>query len=133
MIFNLLGKNGLLKLIGSIKKGLGDKVDKVNGKGLSVNDFSDFYKNKLDAFSTIKFGRAYLYGYYPEGLHGAIAFDTPFNDVPTVITSFQGDGSGTIKPTVSVYGTTKTGFQFLIQDVNNINSFNAFMNWIAIL
>lgn len=28
--------------------GLDDKVDKVNGKGLSTNDFDNTYKNKVD-------------------------------------------------------------------------------------
>jgi len=108
------------------------KVDKVVGMGLSSNNFSDAYRDKLDATPVFQTGRVYLFGYYPDGLHGAIAFDSPFEDIPTVITSFQGDGSGTIKPTVSVYGTTANGFNFLVQDVNNINNFNAFMNWIAI-
>lgn len=31
---------------------LSSKVDKVDGKGLSTNDFSDIYKNKLDGIAT---------------------------------------------------------------------------------
>lgn len=34
-----------------IRKLISKKVDKVDGKGLSTNDFTDEYKNKLDNFS----------------------------------------------------------------------------------
>lgn len=32
----------------TVKKGLDTKVDKINGKGLSTNDFTDAYKNQVD-------------------------------------------------------------------------------------
>lgn len=35
------------------KKELGEKVDKEEGKGLSTNDFTNFYKEKVDDFSNI--------------------------------------------------------------------------------
>lgn len=36
-----------------IKSALSGKVDKVHGKGLSTNDFTDEDKNKLDAVSAM--------------------------------------------------------------------------------
>lgn len=87
----------------------------------------------IGRFPIIQTGCVYLDGNHPNGLHGMVVFDDEFEAVPSVIATFQGDGSGTIKPTVSVYDTTTTGFHFLVQDVNNINSYDAFMNWIAIL
>ena len=41
------------KRLSSIKDLTTDKVDKVTGKGLSANDFSNIYKSKLDALNTI--------------------------------------------------------------------------------
>lgn len=43
-----LDKNGVERLWMHILAKIGAKVDKVNGKGLSTNDFTDDYKNKLD-------------------------------------------------------------------------------------
>ena len=40
------------KLSNNINTLLGKKVDKVNGKGLSTNDFTTAYKNKLDGIAT---------------------------------------------------------------------------------
>ena len=42
-----LDSNGLLYLWGKIKNLVGGKVDKVEGKGLSTNDFTDEDKTKL--------------------------------------------------------------------------------------
>lgn len=42
-----LDNNGLLYLWGKIKSIVGGKVDKVDGKGLSTNDFTDADKSKL--------------------------------------------------------------------------------------
>ena len=42
-----LDSNGLLYLWGKIKDKLGGKVDKVDGKGRSANDFTDADKEKL--------------------------------------------------------------------------------------
>ena len=42
-----LDSNGLLYLWGKIKDKLGGKVDKVDGMGLSANDFTDADKEKL--------------------------------------------------------------------------------------
>jgi len=42
-----LDSNGLLYLWGKIKTLLGGKVDKVEGKGLSANDFTTLEKEKL--------------------------------------------------------------------------------------
>ena len=39
------------KLSNNINTLLGKKVDKVNGKGLSTNDFTTAYKNKLDGIA----------------------------------------------------------------------------------
>lgn len=44
---NFLDKNGLLYLWTQIKAKLSDKVDKVDGKGLSTNDFTTAEKTKL--------------------------------------------------------------------------------------
>ena len=43
-----LDKNGVERLWMHVLAKIGAKVDKVNGKGLSTNDFTDDYKNKLD-------------------------------------------------------------------------------------
>ena len=43
-----LDENGLLYLWGKIKTLAGGKVDKVEGKGLSTNDFTTAEKSKLD-------------------------------------------------------------------------------------
>ena len=43
-----LDENGLLYLWGKIKTLVGGKVDKVEGKGLSTNDFTTAEKTKLD-------------------------------------------------------------------------------------
>lgn len=40
---------GLSKLIELLNGKLGNKVDKVSGKGLSTNDFTDEYKGKIDS------------------------------------------------------------------------------------
>lgn len=32
------------------EEAIGDKVDKVNGKGLSTNDFTNTYKGQLDGY-----------------------------------------------------------------------------------
>lgn len=42
-----LDENGLLYLWGKIKTALGNKVDKVDGKGLSTNDYTTAEKTKL--------------------------------------------------------------------------------------
>lgn len=46
---NFLDETGLARLWEHIISKLGRKVDKVDGKGLSANDFTDEYKEKLDA------------------------------------------------------------------------------------
>lgn len=45
---NFLDKAGLTRLWQHILAKLGSKVDKVDGKSLSTNDFTNEYKNKLD-------------------------------------------------------------------------------------
>lgn len=53
---SVLDTDGLIYLWSKIKTlvtdGLGNKVDKVTGKGLSTNDFTDAYKDKLDLAKT---------------------------------------------------------------------------------
>lgn len=49
---NFLDKAGLARLWQHILAKIGTKVDKVEGKGLSTNDFTDEYKQKLDAAIT---------------------------------------------------------------------------------
>lgn len=55
---NYLDKDGVLyfwqkiKSIFATKTEVGDKVDKVNGKGLSTNDYTTAEKNKLAAFGS---------------------------------------------------------------------------------
>lgn len=46
-----LDLTGLGKLVENVKGELDTKVDKVTGKGLSANDFTDAYKNKLDGIA----------------------------------------------------------------------------------
>ena len=46
-----LDNNGLLYLWGKIKTLVGGKVDKVDGKGLSANDYTDADKAKLESLS----------------------------------------------------------------------------------
>lgn len=46
-----LDYDGLLYFWQKIKTKLADKVDKVDGKGLSTNDFSAAYKAKLDGIA----------------------------------------------------------------------------------
>lgn len=46
-----LDKAGLLYVISKIKTLLGEKVDLVDGKGLSSNDFTAEYKTKLDGIA----------------------------------------------------------------------------------
>lgn len=43
-----LDNNGVLYLWGKIKALVGGKVDKVEGKGLSTNDFTNELKTKVD-------------------------------------------------------------------------------------
>lgn len=45
---NFLDNNGLLYLWQKLKTLFAGKVDKVDGKGLSTNDFTDSYKAKID-------------------------------------------------------------------------------------
>jgi hypothetical protein len=47
MIMNYLNESGLSRLWSHIMVKLGDKVDKVDGKGLSTNDYTTSEKNKL--------------------------------------------------------------------------------------
>lgn len=49
---SVLDKDGLLYLWNKIKALTSSKVDKVNGKGLSANDFTDADKSKLDSLTT---------------------------------------------------------------------------------
>ena len=46
-----LDLTGLGRLVENVKGELDTKVDKVTGKGLSANDFTDAYKNKLDGIA----------------------------------------------------------------------------------
>ena len=46
-----LDKTGLERLWTKLKSLLSNKVDKVNGKGLSTNDFTNEYKIKLDGLN----------------------------------------------------------------------------------
>lgn len=46
-----LDKTGLERLWTKLKSLLSNKVDKVNGKGLSTNDFTNEYKTKLDGLN----------------------------------------------------------------------------------
>lgn len=48
---NYLDKDGLLYVWSKIKTLVATKVDKVDGKGLSTNDYTTAEKNKLAAFS----------------------------------------------------------------------------------
>lgn len=50
----------LFDMLKVLNKDLAKKVDKVEGKGLSTNDFTNEYKNKID---TIEAGNADLSGY----------------------------------------------------------------------
>ena len=45
----VLDKNGLLYFWGKVTAGLGGKVDKIEGKGLSTNDFTDELKEKVES------------------------------------------------------------------------------------
>lgn len=45
----VLDKNGLLYFWGKVTSALGGKVDKIDGKGLSTNDFTDAMKAKVEA------------------------------------------------------------------------------------
>lgn len=71
MSIEYLSKTGALWLIGKIKTALGGKVDKVDGKGLSTNDYTSAEKTKLggiadgaevnqNAFSSVVIGSTTL-------------------------------------------------------------------------
>lgn len=47
-----LDHDGLIYYHSKVKTALGNKVDKVSGKGLSTNDFTNTLKNKLDGIET---------------------------------------------------------------------------------
>ena len=49
---SFLDKTGLTRLWANISTLVDTKVDKVEGKGLSTNDFTDEYKNKVDNIGT---------------------------------------------------------------------------------
>lgn len=51
---NFLDKIGLAHLWQHILAKLGSKVDKVDGKGLSTNDFTDEDKTKLNSSASIQ-------------------------------------------------------------------------------
>lgn len=46
------GASGTFDTLGEIETAVNNKVDKVSGKGLSTNDFTDVYKTKLDSALT---------------------------------------------------------------------------------
>ena len=48
-----LDANGILYFWNKIKSLISTKVDKVDGKGLSTNDFTTVYKNKIDEISGV--------------------------------------------------------------------------------
>ncbi len=52
MSYNFLDKTGLILVWGKIKNALSDKVDKVDGKGLSTNDYTSNEKTKLANIAT---------------------------------------------------------------------------------
>lgn len=43
------GASGTFDTLGEIETAVNNKVDKVSGKGLSTNDFTNAYKNKVDS------------------------------------------------------------------------------------
>lgn len=51
MSYEHLNKSGVLWLITKIKNGLAEKVDKVDGKSLSTNDYTTSDKNKLSGIA----------------------------------------------------------------------------------
>ena len=51
---SFLDKTGLAHLWSHIMARLGSKVDKVEGKGLSTNDFTNEDKNKLNSITSIQ-------------------------------------------------------------------------------
>ena len=51
---SFLDKTGLAHLWSHIMARLGSKVDKVDGKGLSSNDFTDEDKTKLNSSASIQ-------------------------------------------------------------------------------
>ena len=46
-----LDLTGLAALVDHLEDDIDTKVDKVEGKGLSANDFTDAYKSKLDGIA----------------------------------------------------------------------------------
>ena len=46
--FNIITDEGIKEIISKTKESLENKVDKITGKSLSTNDFSDTYKQKVD-------------------------------------------------------------------------------------
>lgn len=50
-IKKFLDQSGLTYLLKKINIKINNKVDKINGKNLSTNDFTTEYKNKIDSIS----------------------------------------------------------------------------------
>lgn len=130
--YNYQDKTGLLYLLTRLKTFFDKKVDKVEGKGLSANDFTDELKKKLDdiaAEATKVIVDATL---TEEGLNpvqGAAiyaelkkkaALESPsFTGLPTAPTAIEGDTSTQIATTAFVMGAIAkalgevTGLSFL--------------------
>ena len=82
----------------NLTKELNDKVDKVNGKGLSTNDFTDALKNKLDGFTHSAGGD--LDGDYP---NPQIKESVSLRGTPTAPTPPNSDNSTRIATTAHVH------------------------------
>lgn len=87
-----LDYDGLVYYHSKVKTALGNKVDKVSGKGLSTNDFTNTLKNKLDGIA------AGAQVNVIEGVNVNGAAVTPTNKivnltVPTKLTDLTNDGN----------------------------------------
>lgn len=89
-------KTGLLFVITKIKDFLSKKVDKVEGKGLSANDFTDAYKGQLDNLDTALNTKAN-------------SANATLTGIPTAPTANEGDNSTQIATTAFVNKAVAAG------------------------
>ena len=106
-----LDDQGLRHLWSLLKNLLGGKVDKVEGKGLSANDFSDAYRNKLDGIG--EGANQYIHPAHTANTGNPAANQTPgFGDTFTInqiANDNLGHGTSQTARTIKIPATAMAG------------------------
>lgn len=113
-----IDENGLLYLIQKIETWDNGKVDKVNGKGLSTNDFDDTYKAALDNLATnyvaAVSGKGLSTNDYDDTEKAKVAAAQTATQVTTAIEGYGYQTSAQVTAAISAALANFTGVSFSI-------------------